>query len=369
MTSWQHLGRALAPLCLALSACSSGSSAATSGGAGPSCDPAKDDSSCLTFEHAFDPQTVKSGEEISGRCESWTLNNPESIWVNTVRLVNDGAYHHSNWFFVPNTDYTQPDGTWDCNAAGFSELKAALDGGVLFAQSTQSTDEPQKFPEGAAVRIPPYSRIIASTHLLNASSATVTTTLHLTIEAIKKEDVNVALVPFRLTYHDLHIPAHMQAKFESKCDFKTASMTPGKPFSMKLYYVLPHYHKLGTEFSIAKLGGPDDGAALDALQGFNGEANGKTFDPPVDLSMNNGFTFSCSYRNPTADEVGWGIGNQEMCEMLGFADSPLVYDGYVKDGDNVVGATTNGTVMNTGPCTILDVAWDPNKPGGMPPKK
>ena len=32
------------------------------------------------------------------------------------------------------------------------------------------------------------------------------------------------------------------------------------------------------------------------------------------------------------ENVGWGIGDQEMCVMLGFADSLLLYDGTVRSG-------------------------------------
>jgi hypothetical protein len=187
----------------------------------------------------------------------------------------------------------------------------------------------------------------------------------MTITTIPKADVKVALAPFRLTYHDLHIPPMASAQFSSDCDLKTASTD----WSMKLYYVLPHYHKLGSSFSLATLGGPDDGKVLDSITGFNGEARGKAFDPPIDMGAANGFSFSCGYQNPTTKEVGWGIGDQEMCEMLGFADSKTVYDAYVGDGDNVVGATQNGTVMNSGKCTILSLPWDANKPGGVPPSK
>lgn len=87
------------------------------------------------------------------------------------------------------------------------------------------------------------------------------------------------------------------------------------------------------------------------------------------MSAANGFTFTCGYQNPTTLEVGWGIGNQEMCEMLGFADSALVYDAYVNDGDNEVGPTQGGVVTNSGPCTILDIPWNQDKPGGTPPSK
>jgi hypothetical protein len=331
------------------------------------CDPSAPAPGCSSFSHDFGTQTVTSGQEIGSLCQSWTLNNPTEWWVSSVHLTNGGAYHHSNWFYVPNTDFMVPDGAWDCAANKFDEVTAAVAGGVLYAQSTQAKDETQAFPPGVALRVPPYARIIASTHLLNVTPATITTDLSVTINTIAASAVTVKLTPFRLTYHDLHIPAQAQADFTSSCDLKTATPTTGSPYSMKLYYALPHYHKLGTLFNLTALGGPTDGMMLDSLAGFDSEAHGKVFDPPVDMTAGNGFTFTCGYQNPTTSPVGWGIGTQEMCEMLGFADSAYAYDATVNDGTNVVGATQNGVVMNTGPCSVIAIPWTQDKPGGMPP--
>jgi hypothetical protein len=54
--------------------------------------------------------------------------------------------------------------------------------------------------------------------------------------------------------------------------------------------------------------------------------------------------------------------------MLGFADGAVGYDAIVADGTNMVGATQNGVVMNTGPCSITAIPWAQHTPGGMPPK-
>ena len=65
-----------------------------------------------------------AAEEIQP-CVSWTLENEEAIYVNTVGLANDGGFHHSNWFVVPDDTYEGPDGYWDCNERGFTELASA----------------------------------------------------------------------------------------------------------------------------------------------------------------------------------------------------------------------------------------------------
>jgi hypothetical protein len=279
-------------------------------------------------------------------------------------MNNDGAYHHGNWFFVPNRFYPLPDGDWSCSKNSFDETIAAFEGGVLYAQSTQAKHEVQAFPKGAVVRIPPWSRIIGSTHTLNASQAPVTTTMRLTITAVPKDQVTVKLTPFKLVYHDLHIPPQQQSSFVASCDFAAGAESS---WSAKLYYVLPHYHKEGTSFLLDYYGGSNDGGAIYSIEGYNGEARGKAFDPPLDLSSNQGITFGCSFYNPTTSEVGWGIGTQEMCELLGYAESPAAYIGSVDDGTGKVTGTVNGVVENTGPCSVTAVPWSQDKAGGIPP--
>jgi hypothetical protein len=73
----------------------------------------------------------------------WTLHNDQPIYVNTVTLVNDGGYHHSNWLAVPEDKFPGEDGYFDCDERGYTELDGRVSGTVLFAQSTQSRSETQ----------------------------------------------------------------------------------------------------------------------------------------------------------------------------------------------------------------------------------
>src|SRR5262245_21719733 len=63
-----------------------------------------------TLDHDFGRQMITSGQEVDGLCQSWTLGNETELWVNKVVFTNDGGYHHSNWFFVPEGTYDVPDG-------------------------------------------------------------------------------------------------------------------------------------------------------------------------------------------------------------------------------------------------------------------
>jgi hypothetical protein len=317
--------------------------------------------------HDFGEVTLAAGEEIESLCQSWVLNNESELWVNAVELQTDGGYHHSNWFFVPEGKHDYPPGAWyDCYNEGFGEIESALSGGVLYAQSTQVVYDVQKFGEGVAVRIPPYSRIIGATHLLNVYPEPLSTVLNLTIYTMDADTVTTKLTPFQLTYHDLHLEPNAESEVTSSCDIDALYQDVLKqPLALKLHYILPHYHALGNGFDVAIYGGERDGEELFNLGSFTADPFGRVFDPPVDLAGAKGLTFRCGFKNPTDKKVGWGIGDQEMCVLLGFAESTLAFDGNATS-NTALGADENGVFQHTSNCDLQGFGFSQNKKGGEP---
>jgi hypothetical protein len=252
--------------------------------AGCGSDPCDPNAEACTFEADVSTLTIAGGVEDEDTCQSWTLNNPTELWVTAITQTNGGAYHHANWFFVPDDQYKLPDGTWPCGANQFEELVAALQGGYLFALSTQDNAETQTLPTGSAIRIPPYSRIIGSSHLLNTSDEPITTTMHLGIATIPPSQVTAKLAPARISYHDLHITPMAKSSFTTECDLATAyDDVWHRPLEYKLYYVLSHYHQLGYYQQLEILGGPRDGEVIMRNDGF-GDNAGHAISPPLDLA-------------------------------------------------------------------------------------
>jgi hypothetical protein len=333
---------ALPCLVLLLAACGGTPDAA------PPCDPAAER---CTLAHDFGKSALAAGQEVDGQCFSWTLNNPTDLWVSAVELDNDGAYHHSNWFYVPDNAYVHEDGSWRCGAVHFSEIGAALLGGVLFAQSTQALKEEQRFPDGVVLRVPAWSRVIGSVHLLNPAARPVETGLRLRVRTAPTAETRVKLSPFRLSYYDLKLPPLRSSSFSGDCDLRTPYERMRKePLRSKLYYALPHYHELGRRFELALLGGPEGGRLLVDSQPALGEPGGRAFDPPIDLGTAQGVRFRCTFENPRDREVGWGIGDQEMCVMLGFAESPVAFDATVESG--AAQGEEGGVVRHSGDCGV-----------------
>ncbi|MCH9686683.1 MAG: hypothetical protein K0V04_34945 [Deltaproteobacteria bacterium] len=285
-------------------------------------------------------------------CIQWTLDNDEPLYVSAVTIANDGGFHHSNWFIVPEDLFPGDDGFFNCGDRGFTEIEAAISGTVLTAQSTQSRFETMQLPPGVVVKAPPRHKVIAGGHLLNLSASNYDTELRMALEIVHPREVEVVAAPFRLTYYDLQIPGFTEARFTSHCNVSSLyEDASGEPLDIKLYYVLPHYHYLGNYFDLSILGGPNDGTSVFRLDGFNADANGQGFPEPINLSGAEGLSFTCGFNNWTDFEVGWGIGDQEMCVMLGLADSRVLMDASA-DSNQVVG-TDGEILLNESNCNVI----------------
>lgn len=329
------------------------------------CDPgqaALDDGSCADItgtplHHEFPTQVTENGQEVLSLCRSWTLDNAEEIWVTAFETDQTELSHHSNWTFVPDTLYTGPDGIWPCADRDYHQLNAAVAGGVIYAQSTQAVHEVQRFPEGAAIRIPAHARIISDIHLLNLTGARAEGNMAITLYTVPRSAVTVALTPFHIDYHALDIPPHQTSRFTTTCDLAADwETTAGAPLSVRLFYSLPHTHILGSRVFLEAVGGTHDGELLLDVVGSPGEARGLRYDQPIDLSDMTGLRFGCEFENPRAESVGWGFGDQEMCEMLGFIESPLAFEGTVHE--TTMTGTDGAIATHEGPCTIQFVPWE-----------
>ena len=349
---------ALTVACVLASACNRDEPADTealapaSTGDGSTGDPTGGEIDRATLVHSFGVQTLAPLEETEP-CVQWTLRNEQAIYVNAMTLVNDGGYHHSNWLAVPEDKFAGPDGFFPCSERGYDELEAAISGTVIFAQSTQSREEVQQLPAGAVIKIPPRHKVIAGVHLLNLASVALQTELRMALDIIHPRDVEVVLSPFRLTYYDLAIPPQRRSRFTGTCSLADAyTGAVGGEFDLRLYHVLPHTHYLGDHFRLELVGGPRDGEVVFEKTGFDAGPNGRAFDPPLALADADGLRFSCGYDNWRDVEIGWGIGDQEMCVMLGLADSRAIMDIGVRDNTKPVGVDGDVTLYE-GPCGVL----------------
>ena len=283
------------------------------------------DASTQTITHAFGALTLPAQSDNAQRCVSWRLGNEAALYVQSVRLANEGSFHHSNWIVVPEDAYPGPDGYWSCPDRNFEEVSAAQQGTVLFAQSTQSFDETQKLSAGAVIKIPPRHKIVGLLHTLNTAPRDASSGLWLTLELLHPSSVKTIVTPMTMQYRDLAIPGNQESRFTGVCDLSIPhGLVSLQPLDLRLHYILPHYHYLGNYFDVSVIGGQHDGESVFRMTGFNGEGNGRAFDPPLALSGATGLRFTCGYDNWRGETVRWGNGEGEMCVLLALVEADAV---------------------------------------------
>ncbi len=303
-----------------------------------------------TLSYSFEPIAVAPGEEVSEVCQSWTLENDEPLYVSKIRQRNEGAWHHSNWFFVPEGTYDGPDGTWDCDERGFHDVSAGLAGGVFFAQSTQTFEELQAFQEGAVLEIPPRYRIVGGVHLVNVSAAAMNTALTFDIETVPEDQVAVRLRPIAFTNTALDIEPQAESMFGMTCDLgESFDRVLGTPADYDIYYVLAHYHEWGNYFRLSFVDEDGGDRTVFELQSAIGEPLGATLEPPVSSQGAPGLRAECGYVNNTDRRLEYGLGGQEMCVFLAYTNADLKI-GATSAVNTALGPNEDGVFINETTC-------------------
>lgn len=300
--------------------------------------------------HAVTPVTLAGSEETM-TCYSWTVDNDAPLYVQAVDFQNEGSFHHSNWFVVPEDVYPGDDGFWPCAERDFEDVSATLAGTVLFAQSTQAQQESMAFVDGASVRIPARSKLVAGVHLLNLGPDPRETAAWLSMDVIHPALVESVLSPVMLSYFDLSIPPQSRATFLAGC----AGLGFDEISEFELHYILPHYHRTGVSAKVTVF---EEGVGTVVLDhtGFGASAMGRTLDPPAAFDDLGGIEFSCGYDNPHDETLTWGVGINEMCVFLGFANASHILIAGVEPGqDAVTYLDDEGTVNSSGGCRSIAV--------------
>jgi uncharacterized membrane protein len=310
----------------------------------------------MTFE--FGPYALTAGQELNNQCVSVTLNNDEPLYINSVELTTGTGFHHSNWFWVPESDFGGGDGTWKCSDRQYDEAVAGLAGAVLFAQSTQATHELQQFPEGAAIVIPPRSRIVAGTHLLNTGEDALQVSMTLKITPIA--EATRPLNGMSFTNQSIRIPPHRVSRMSMECPVETAYRNVyGAAPDFQIVYALAHYHDLGTGMTIEAV--KPDGSATTVFTTANriGDALGGMIDPGFDITGYTKMRYWCEFDNPRDTDVTWGVGTREMCTFLAFTDSPAKIAGGALNYNETPVITDHGAYIDYAyPCDLIATPID-----------
>ncbi len=302
----------------------------------------------------FGPFEVAPLEERENVCVQISLDNAEPMFVNAVELTTGPGFHHSNWFFVPDHVFAGPDGVWPCEERNFNEPVAAIFGGVLFAQSTQTTTELQQFPAGVAIKLPPKAKLIANVHLLNPGDQTLTLRPTIEVTPIPEREVTTLLSGVSFETKALALPPNMRSKFTVECDLaERHNFIFGRDPDFALYYALAHYHALGTALTLEAVKPDGASALIYSTANAVGDKLGGPLEPVFSMQGYTKLRMSCEYYNPRPEVVGYGIGDQEMCVVLAFSDSPYNWGGGVNTMDAPENPKMEGNMITySNPCSV-----------------
>lgn len=306
-----------------------------------------------TFE--FGPFDLAPGTEVNDQCVQISLGNEDYVNVNVVELNTGPGFHHSNWFYVPDFSFAGPDGTFTCDDRGFDQAVAAIKGGVIFAQSTQTPHEVQAFPEGVVVRVPPHHKLVSQVHLLNAGESPLALAPNIKLTYIADDAVVTRLAGLSFQNAALALPPLMNSKFSVECDLSEAhQQNLHRPVDFKIYYALAHYHELGTGLAVSAVKPNGETTEIYSTTTAVGDTLGGPVSPLFDMTGYTKVRFSCDFYNPRTNVVRWGVGDQEMCVFLAFTDSTYNFGGGVLDEEEPQNPAMVGNQMTyENPCVVF----------------
>ena len=99
-----------------------------------------------------------------------------------------------------------------------------------------------------------------------------------------------------------------------------------------------------------------DGSSANVFttSGRVGDSLGGPIAPTFDMTGFAKLRLTCDFYNPRSDVVRWGVGDQEMCVLLAFTDSPFIWGGGVMSRQEPANETQEGNVMAySNPCQLL----------------
>lgn len=315
--------------------------------AGAACGSSSSSSSSQGFTQGTKPQQGPPANVVGGfsiQLPSYTLKPGEeelpcwifplditgpSLLVGGAQLTSQPGMHHGNITTRPSTGTgMRPCPADDPSSQFGGEALDVFNGGtVLFGSSTQHVGtEWQSFPAGMAYPVTAGFEIVARMHYLNAGSQPLTVSPKYQWYTVDAKKVKTVLAPFAWVYDGFQIAPGQTLTVTGDCYF---------PGPMKIVFVLPHMHKLGTAFAASFLGGPLDGKEWLDSKGYDpSDGVMQVFDPPIDLSQGQGSSFSCTWDNTTDQVVTDGVGNNEMCILFGYSfPASATYSASVQDSN------------------------------------
>lgn len=255
----------------------------------------------------------------------------ENNYIYTQELRTGPGLHHGNMLALPR-DEAHPRPYPNCNKEdtgnGLGQLFKAVALGawddfvapeVLFANSTQTTDvDRYSSPDGYAIKIGEVRDIVMNTHLLNPTDEEIVLNTVYDFYTMPADLVEHTSAPFVWTWMDFNIPAQSQKTLGADCQFFGGDIPDAEITS-----VMPHMHEWGVGYDVTlhREDGSQD-RIYDKRDVNMWESDIESYNPPKSAAGVNNVNYECHFDNNLDHDMGFGIGENEMCFLFGFVSPP-----------------------------------------------
>lgn len=254
------------------------------------------------------PIDTPPGQEFV-RCVVVSVGNLDRIGINRIESeTSTVSIHHFGFYKVYGMEeQLEP---FDCRP-----FSSKLDPDVAIVSFvTQRTQDSLQLPPGVGFEFEPDQKLMLEIHFLNAGDQTVSAEGKLRFYPTAEAEFQPASLLF-VTNPYVAVPANSTVE-TTPAFFTMPEEARDATFQYNIF--TGHTHKFGIGFQLEAADDKDAAGTMIAQYG-DGEWSWQepeftVLDQPLQFSQGAGLRYSCKYRNPTSETIGFGpSADDEMC--------------------------------------------------------
>ncbi len=253
--------------------------------------------------------TIPVGEDQEF-CEVVALpGSPSDVYtIDRVEIQMTEYSHHLNVrAIVPGTEADQNSTAGQRVPCRNNGTNAFGEGFATLSMSQQRYND-TAFPEGVGLRLVGGQKIVFNYHYLNSSTEPVEARAAVNLHFAEPGSVRKDMHRFGMYNFGISIPSRSQAKFTMECRVSQ---------DIRIWNLIRHTHKWGTDFHTWYAGGARDGELIFTSTDWELNQDHQLADPVL-IPAGQGFRFECNFDNTTERDLGFGVtAEDEMCILYG----------------------------------------------------
>lgn len=236
-------------------------------------------------------------------CSVYEMPTSSTAFVNWARHLQNPDMHHMTLSAILERG-SLPYGISDCN--DLYANSALMEGAVIFYGSQGASDDEMHLPEGIAAPLPATIDVLHEVHFVNAYDEPVELYSYVNGYTIPEALVTDMIWGGSVRDEHIQIPAQATHTEWSRCVFNR---------DVEVLFLSSHTHGLGTNFEIKRFDGTNVGATVYTNTDWHSPSIVQ-YDPPMVVPAGQGFEWTCTWRNDSAEPITYGLkSTDEMCNL------------------------------------------------------